>query len=137
MSAEPAIVPAVFYRDLKGALDWLERAFGFELAFVVTDDAGNIGHSEMAYGDGRFAVGAEWQDAAIVGGARMRSPASQDGVNTQFLRVHLHEDLDAHHERARAAGARITDPPKDQFYGQRTYRALDLEGHVWTFSRAV
>jgi hypothetical protein len=23
--------------------------------------------------------------------------------------------------------------PEDQFYGDRTYRAIDLEGHMWTF----
>ena len=44
------------------------------------------------------------------------------------------EDLAAHYERARAAGARITQGPTLQFYGDRTYRALDLEGHVWNFA---
>jgi len=43
--------------------------------------------------------------------------------------------LDAHCERARAAGAVITQEPEDQFYGARTYRARDLEGHVWNFSQ--
>jgi uncharacterized glyoxalase superfamily protein PhnB len=39
--------------------------------------------------------------------------------------------------RARAAGAGIAAEPSDQFYGDRTYRAVDPEGHVWTFARHV
>jgi uncharacterized glyoxalase superfamily protein PhnB len=38
---------------------------------------------------------------------------------------------------ARQAGAIIEMEPADQFYGDRTYRAKDLEGHVWTFSQTI
>ena len=40
-------------------------------------------------------------------------------------------------DRARAAGATIAQEPSDQFYGDRTYRAVDLEGHMWTFAEHV
>jgi uncharacterized glyoxalase superfamily protein PhnB len=53
--------------------------------------------------------------------------------NTQALHVKLERDIDGHCERARAAGSSIIEEPEDQFYGDRTYRALDLEGHSWTF----
>ena len=43
------------------------------------------------------------------------------------------EDVDAHFERARAAGAEITSPPRDTDFGSREYHARDLEGHPWTF----
>lgn len=42
-------------------------------------------------------------------------------------------DLDAHLERARAAGARILSEIEDAG-GFRHYRAEDLEGHRWMFS---
>jgi uncharacterized glyoxalase superfamily protein PhnB len=71
----------------------------------------------------------------IIGNARMVSPLEVEGRGTQFIRVHLAEGLDAHCERARAAGARITQEPHDEFYGERTYRAMDLEGHVWNFAQ--
>ena len=45
--------------------------------------------------------------------------------------------IDAHCARARTAGATILAEPEDQFYGDRIYRAADLEGHVWTFSQHV
>jgi uncharacterized glyoxalase superfamily protein PhnB len=53
------------------------------------------------------------------------------------LHVHVADDIDGHCERARAAGAVILQEPTDQFYGARTYRARDPEGHVWTFDQFV
>ena len=127
----------IFYRDPKAALTWLEKAFGFEIAFMVMDDDGNLGHSQMAFGTGRVSIGGEWEAPDMVGEARMRSPLAVEGINTQFVRVDLAEDIDAHCERARAAGARITQEPRDEFYGHRTYRALDPEGHVWSFGAPI
>lgn len=135
--ASPVVVPAVFYQDPLTALKWLEAAFGFETTTLVTDADGNLGHSEMAFLGGAIQVGGEWESAALAGLARMRSPASMEGVNTQFIRLHLPDGLDAHCERARGAGAQIVAEPEDQFYGARVYRALDPEGHVWTFAQAI
>ena len=132
----PTFVPAVFYKDPLAAIRWLERAFGFEVSSLVTDAEGKLAHSELTFRGGALNVGGEWQ-GAIVGPARMRSPATVEGVNTQFVRIHLEDGLEAHCEHARAEGAQITDEPQDQFYGSRTYRALDLEGHVWNFSQDV
>jgi uncharacterized glyoxalase superfamily protein PhnB len=132
----PTFVPAVFYKDPMSAIRWLERVFGFEVATLVTDAEGNLAHSELTFRGGALNVGGEWE-GAIVGPARMRSPATVEGINTQFVRIHLEDGLEAHYERACAQGAQITDEPQDQFYGSRTYRALDLEGHVWNFSQDV
>lgn len=134
--AGSTFVPAVFYKDPVAALKWLERVFGFETVTLVTDAEGKLAHSEMSFHGGHVQVGGEWE-GAIVGPARMRSPASVEGINTQFVRIHLEEGLDAHCEHARTAGARILDEPTDQFYGARTYRAMDPEGHVWNFSQEV
>ncbi|WP_425350550.1 VOC family protein [Mesorhizobium wenxiniae] len=65
------------------------------------------------------------------------SPVSVAGKNTQSVYVRLKEGIDAHCDRARAAGAEIVQEPADQFYGERQYRARDPEGHVWTFSQTV
>src|SRR5579863_3288131 len=121
--------PVVFYRDPMAALHWLETAFGFETTLLVTDDSGAVGHAEMSYGDGRIGIGGEWGSPALLGPARMKSPASLDGQGTQFIRVELASGLDDHCARAAAAGARIVQRPEDQFYGARVYRALDPEGH--------
>jgi uncharacterized glyoxalase superfamily protein PhnB len=44
------------------------------------------------------------------------------------------DDVDAHFRRALAAGATVIDQPADQEYGERTYRATDVEGHRWIFA---
>jgi len=131
------LTPVVFYRDPIAALKWLEAAFGFETSMLVTDDAGRVGHAEMKVGEAVIGVGAEFASPDLLGPAAMKSPASIGGVGTQFVRVHMDEGLDAHCDHARAAGARITQAPADQFYGARVYRALDLEGHVWNFDQPV
>jgi uncharacterized glyoxalase superfamily protein PhnB len=136
-SVQVAFTPTIFYRDPMAALHWLEAAFGFETSLLVTDDDGNVGHAEMSFAGGNVGVGGEWSSPELLGPAAMKSPASLDGVGTQFVRVHLAEGVDAHCERARAAGARITQEPTDQFYGARSYRALDPEGHIWNFDQPV
>jgi len=97
---------------------------------VITDKDGNLGHSEMSIGDSLISVGSEWADFTA-------SPVTTGGKNTQMVHVGLDEGIDAHCERARAAGATILQEPTDQFYGARTYRARDPQGHVWTFSQHV
>lgn len=126
-------VPALSYRDPKAALDWLAEAFGFELTMAIEgpDNDPSQCHYEMGYGGrGRVMIGAEWADWT-------RSPASVDGYNTSSVHVAVARDIDAHCERARGAGARILVEPSDQFYGDRTYRCADPEGHHWTFAMHV
>ncbi|MGH6955165.1 MAG: VOC family protein [Caulobacteraceae bacterium] len=129
--------PAVFYRDPMAALKWLEKAFGFEVSLLVTDENGGVAHAEMSFGEGHVGVGGEWAAADLIGAASMMSPASLEGRNTQFIRVALESGIDEHCARAEAAGATITQRPKDQFYGSRVYRALDPEGHVWNFDMVI
>jgi uncharacterized glyoxalase superfamily protein PhnB len=88
----------------------------------------------MRFGDGLIMVGNEWSEDH-------KSPASIGGKNTQTVHMHLTlehgGDLTAHCERARKAGAKILQEPEMQFYGDRSYRAVDPEGHIWTFSETV
>ena len=126
----PALGSAVYYKDPWAALDFLERAFGFERSMVITDADGNLAHCELRFGDGYLMVGSEWT-------SYVASPANTGGRNTQTIHVHLDSDIDAHCARARAAGAVIVTEPKDQFYGDRTYGARDPEGHVWSFGQTV
>ena len=123
---------AAYYVDAKRALRFLEEAFSFEPLFVILDADENVAHSEMRYGDSVVMVGTEWSDD-------YKSPRSIGGKNTQTVHVQLArgEDIDAHCEHARKAGAEIIKEPSDEFYGDRTYRARDPEGHVWTFGVTV
>lgn len=130
----PAFVPTVVYDKPLAAMRWLEAVFGFETTMLVTDAAGELAHAEMGFEGGAIAVSGPWAGPPF-GPARSCSPASVDGAMTQFLRVNLAAGLDAHCERARAAGATIVAEPAEQFYGARVYRAVDPEGHLWSFSQ--
>jgi uncharacterized glyoxalase superfamily protein PhnB len=123
-------VPSLHYVDPKAALAWLENAFGFETTMAI-DGPPDMCHYEMSIGGrGRVMLGGEWNESA-------QSPSHVGGANTQRVHVQLTGDIDAHCAHARSAGATIDAELADQFYGDRTYRALDLEGHLWTFSRKV
>ncbi len=125
-----AMVPQLAYGDLAAALDWLTRAFGFredrDARFV---DHGKVGHAEMDLGNGtRFMLGTS-------GGHGLASPRSTGGTG-QMLCVYV-DDVEAHYERARAAGARIRAELEDKFWGDRTYEVEDCEGHIWAFHQRL
>ena len=129
----PTFTSSVHYQDPKAALAWLERAFGFEITMAIDGppDAPAMCHYEMsAGGNGRIMIGGQWEES-------IKSPKGLGGANTQVVHVMLDEDLDSHCERARKAGASIIREPADEFYGDRVYRAADLEGHRWTFAMHV
>ena len=126
----PAFISSVIYKDNRAALKWLQKAFGFEPSEVLTDAKDNIVHAEMTHGDGVIMISNEFTSWA-------RSPDSVGGTNTQRVHVRLEKGIDEHCARARAAGAKVAMEPADQFYGDRTYSAMDPEGHHWTFAQTV
>ncbi len=126
MSATPpTIYPALTYRNASAALDFLTRAFGFQKMMEVPGEAGNVQHAEMSFGFGVIMLGTAKEDQ---GG---QSPAALPAA-TQSLYIYV-EDIDAHYERAKGAGAEIVRELRDTEYGSREYSALDLEGHPWSF----
>jgi len=120
----PSFIPSLAYKDNRAALDWLQKAFGFETSEVLTDAEGNIVHAEMSHGDGVVMIGGEWADWT-------RSPASLGGKNTQRVHVRIDRGLDEHCARARQAGAKIVMEPADQFYGDRHGGVHDPSGNHW------
>lgn len=130
----PRIAPCVYYDDAAAAIDWLVRAFGFEVQERVENEHGQIVHSQVVLGGGLIMVG---QTGLGPERPYCRSPRGLDGANTQALCVYV-DDADAHCAHARAAGAVIVSEPSTQDYGadywsDRSYQARDPEGHHWWF----
>jgi uncharacterized glyoxalase superfamily protein PhnB len=122
--------PFARYEDAQGAIDWLEQAFGFERRLVVPGDDGDVMHAELGVGGSVFMLGtAGGTDIGV-------QPPRRLGAATAGVYVVV-EDVDAHCERARAAGAEIVREPEDTSYGSREYMARDLEGHPWSFGTYV
>lgn len=129
----PAITPALVYEDPRAALLWLEEAFGLESSMVILDGEDRVAHAEIGFRGGGLMLGGSWAESQV-------SPKNFGGRNTQSVHLHLGEGaelVDAHCARARAAGAQIVQEPADQFYGDRSYRAVDPEGHIWSISKTV
>jgi uncharacterized glyoxalase superfamily protein PhnB len=132
----PRISSAICYDDPKAAIDWLCRAFGFEVRLKVEGDDGSIEHSELTYGEGLIMVGGP--KAKI---PTHQSPRASGGHNTQNLMVYV-DDLEAHCKRARAAGAKVLVEPEVHDYGgeywsDRSYEAEDIGGHHWWFTQRL
>ena len=123
----PRITPYLLYEDVAGALDWLTRAFGFRERMRIPGPDGKVGHAEMELADGIIMMGCP--------GPQYQNP-KRVGHVTQNLYVYV-DDVDKHFEKAKKEGATILEEPKDQFYGDRRYGAVDLEGHHWYFAQHV
>ena len=121
------ITPYLLYEDVDAALDFLSRAFGFKEVLRYTGEGGYVNHAEARLGHAAIYLGDP--------GDHYRNPR-QLGQDTVGLYV-LVDDVDAHYERARAAGAEIVEEPTDQEYGDRRYTAVDPEGHRWYFAQRV
>ena len=129
-------IPMLTYEDVGAAADWLCAAFGFhEQGERYNDDDGRVTHAELTIGDGVVMLGFASphyrnprHHAEECEQARrwLDNPYVVDGVL-----VHV-DDVDAHLERARAAGAEILREPEDAPFG-RLYSAADAEGHRWMF----
>ena len=138
----PRLSSSVFYQDAHAAIDWLCRAFGFAVRLKVEGEGGRIEHSELTYGEGLVMVGQEGGSSAErPWKARMRSPRSVDGANTQCLMLFV-DDADAHCAHARQHGAQIVEEPAthdygDDYWADRSYGALDPEGHLWWITQRV
>jgi uncharacterized glyoxalase superfamily protein PhnB len=138
----PRFSSSVFYQDAAAAIDWLCRAFGFEVRLKIEGDGGRIEHSELTYGEGLIMVGQEGGDSSKrPWKAFMCSPRSLENRTTQAIMFFV-DDVEAHCRQARAAGAKIVEEPATHDYGadywvDRSYGAVDPEGHMWWITQRL
>jgi uncharacterized glyoxalase superfamily protein PhnB len=121
-------MPYLHYRDPGAALDFLARAFGFEVRFAHRE-GGVVRHAQVGVGKDTFMLGPVY-------------PAMGSAVASELPGVNASiwcyvDDADAHCARARAAGAKVLREPMDQPYGVREYDALDCEGQEWYFCQPL
>ncbi len=116
------VVPWRTYDDAHGAIAFLESAFGAERHVFETADDGSVAHAELRFGNGIVMVGSAKPDLPATRGA---------GAPGQGIYVVV-DDIDAHYERARDAGAEIVSELRDLGYS-REYSASDSEDNRWHF----
>lgn len=113
MSQTPDLFLIQRYDNAMAAIEWLERAFGFEREFIVPGDNDTVAFAGLSFQDDVFGTGTKRRDAD----------------HAICFRI---EDPDAHYERAKAAGAEIVEAPHDEDHG-RFYVCKDIDGHMWSF----
>lgn len=123
-SAPPATVtPVLIYPDVREAVAWLERAFGFG--------------ERVRIGDGHRAQLRAGEDGSIVVAEVGRDQvAPSGGVVTQLIKVRV-PDVDAAFARARDAGAKVLEEPHTWEYGERSGVVEDPAGHRWELTQTV
>ena len=134
------IVPFIGYEDAAGAVAWLESAFGFvEDREARYEDEGTIAHAELRLGEATIFLSTP---AGYASPRRLRETcdlARRAYENPWVIDGHFVEvdDVDAHYNRAVAAGATILREPEEPGRGYRVYTAEDLEGHRWMFGQPL
>ena len=125
------IIPYIHYRDAEAAIGFICRAFGFSRGLVLPgeDEGMDIGHAELHRDGETLMLASEYPPN------NLQSPLTT-GASTGSVLVYV-DDVDAHYAKAKAEGAEIAEEPADQFYGDRTYTALDTEGRRWSFHQHV
>jgi uncharacterized glyoxalase superfamily protein PhnB len=121
------VIPYLLYEDAPAAVDFLTEAFGFSEVERTTGAAGGM-HVEMDVGSdgGRIYLGGP--------GPHFRGPAAVGRTSIVYVLV---DDVNRHHERAKAAGAEIVEELTDLPYADRRYGCRDPQGHEWTFATPI
>ena len=127
--SKPTIFPTLRYRDGQAAIDWLCKAFGFQVQRVVLDKSGSIAHAQLVYGNGMVMLGSATNNEFHT---VVKSPAETGGIGSQSAYI-IVADVDDHYKMAVAAGAEIVIDIKEEDYGGLAYSCRDQEGHVWNF----
>lgn len=120
------IIPMLVYEDIEAAQRFLVEAFGFERGVLERAPTGSVVHAEVSIGDSVIWIHRVTPEHGLASARSL--PAVPGGL------VVLVDDVDAHYERAKKAGATIDSAPANQSYGQREYSARDPEGARWYFA---
>ncbi len=126
MTTNPAagVWPSLRYRDAPAALEFLARAFGFEVSadYREADDASRVAHAELTWPLG----------GGVMLGSDRPSPGWPARPGTGAVYV-MTDEPDALFQRAVAAGAEMLREPADTDYGSREFAVTDPEGNLWSF----
>lgn len=117
------VTPYLVIDGAAEAIDYYKRVFGATEEVRMPAPGNKIGHAEIRIGDSVVMLADEVPDMGH------RSPKSLGGSPISLL-LYV-EDADRTVDRAVAAGAKLTRPVENQFYGDRMGGIQDPFGHQW------
>ena len=110
-------------REAAKAIEFYQQAFGAQSVFILNTPDGKVMHATMKLGDSRFQLADE-----STGQAAPAPPTL--GGSPVVLNICV-ENVDELWNRAVAAGAKVTMPLANQFWGARYGQVLDPFGFTW------
>ncbi len=123
------ITPYLCIKGAAAALDLYKKAFGAVETTRMPGPDGMVMHAEVKIGDSMLMLSDEFPDMGQL------SPTSRGGsTSTMMLYV---PDCDTAFKKAVDAGCKGTQPPKDEFWGDRFAKVTDPFGHQWAISTHV
>jgi PhnB protein len=128
------LVPNITVSDGTAAIEFYKKALGaVEVSRLPAPDGRRILHAALKIGEGMLFLADEFPDLPTPDGAR--SPKSVGGTT---VTIHLQSpDVDRTLAAAAAAGATITLPASDMYWGERYGRFRDPFGHLWSVATAT
>lgn len=135
MAFEPDIPPIQVHLCVKGgkaAIAFYETAFGaVETYEQMADDGERVLHANLSVFDSEVMLHDEFPEF----GSDVMSPLSRGGASLSInVNLKTPQEVDRAIERAVAAGATVTMPADDMFWGARYGKIQDPFGHVWAFN---
>jgi len=121
---DSAVIPVLFYTDVRRAVEWLTTAMPFAERLRIGDH-----RCQLTYGNGAIVV-------ANPGGNANAAPSTLQSPGAHYVMLRV-TGIDALFLRAKSAGARVLAEPEDHMYGERQCSFLDPWGHPWTLSETI
>ena len=121
-AVHPVATPRLTFKDVAKAIEFYQKALGAtEMWRFNLED--RVGHAEIKIGDSYVMLPDQHEQTKVYG------PKHYGGVPGNLM-VYV-EDVDSVFKRAVDAGATVTRPLADQFYGDRNGGIEDPFGHHW------
>lgn len=117
-----SLTPILNAKDLEASVAYYQQKLGFTLEWAMRGPDGRMVHVSVAKDDVRLMLGVH--------------PDGVTGAPGATLYIDI-DDVDAYYSTVRAAGATILEEPKDQFWGDRTFMVVDLDGYVFMVGQTV
>ncbi|MCW5936913.1 MAG: VOC family protein [Fimbriimonadaceae bacterium] len=123
----PTLTPYLVVDDAMAAIDFYQKALGAQVVDVMKGEDGKVMNAQLKVGDSMLMLNDEYPDYGALG------PKHYSGSS---VTIHISSKaVDADFQRAVDAGATVTMPLEDQFWGDRYGQFIDPFGHKWSMGQ--
>lgn len=124
-----SVTPYLIVKDGARAIEFYKKNLGATEEMRMDAPGGKIGHAELRFGDSIVMLADECPEMNALG---------PQNTGASPVTIHLYvDDADAVVKRAVAAGAKLSHPVENKFYGDRSGGIIDPFGHRWSIATHI